>query len=200
MPIVYPLSFRVTLPSQCDAQKEFMVAAGEAQAGEINTVSSAIGELTIELKGSLLPGLNRLEQLLATNDDSPEAEELYWNAKYESAVVASAGDIAEAVYAIFRVANLSQLPFDVLFQEIHRHHMSTIKKDAEGNIVPTSEDEMVLLEGYKEVNIKHILFPANAPVMEQPAAGNAGASALLEKLLKRANEEDGADNVDHPLH
>ena len=206
MPIVYPLSFQVTLPSQCDAQKGFLVMAEGGQVGKVQVLSSAVSELTVELNGSLIPGLNRLELLLATNDDSPEAEKLNWKGSYESAMVATAGDIAEAIYAIFAVANSLQLPFDVLFQIVHNHHMSTIKKGEDGNLVTPSEDEMVLLEGYKEVNIKNTLFPKKAPVIEPAAGTESGASALLEKLLKRANEGssiaggDGTDTVDHPLH
>lgn len=150
MSIKYTIS--ATVPSQCDAQLDFMTQA-ELEIRSPEAISLAVSLVDEEVNKELLPAVKKLQSLL-------DSGQVYETVEYEAAVTEVADGIVDSVYVLFQLANSLQLPFDDLFMAVHANNMSKIQLDAEGKLKKREDGKLLKPEGYKKVDLRSILFPA----------------------------------------
>ena len=157
------LMLHLEVPSQCNAQMEFMKQA-EMEVGSTESVLPALAlAVTLvdeEVNKELLPAVKELQRVLcSTCPVMGDIEDGYLE-QYEVALTEVADGIVDSVYVLFQLANTLQLPFDELFLAVHNNNMSKIQHDADGKLRKREDGKLLKPEGYKKVDLRSILFPA----------------------------------------
>lgn len=169
MPIM--LTAQLTIPSQCDAQREFMKQAEmlDLAQGLPAAISLAKNLIEEEVNGELLPVVHSLVSLLNSPIDDGEDAEVK-EATYRNLLVEISDGIVDSVYVLYQLSNTLNLPFDRLFEAVHANNMSKLQRDADGKLLKREDGKLLKPAGYVPVDIRSILFPQAIGVNSSPKA------------------------------
>ena len=155
------LRLQLEVPSQCDAQLEFMKQA-EMDVGSAAAISLAVSLINEEVNEELLFAVEQLQKVMFIDGEISDTSSC--QEQYQALMTEVADGIVDSVYVLFQLANTLGLPFDELFLAVHNNNMSKIQHDADGKLLKRTDGKLLKPEGYKKVELRSIVFPESAVV------------------------------------